>query len=102
MQCTTNNLKYTNTKNNKKIAEINFKKHISENSYPGRGIVLGKNIYNSWVLIYWIMGRSPQSRNRVLQYENGILRTKAISSSLLQDPKFIIYNVMRDLDEKIV
>ena len=102
MQCTTNNLKYTNTKNNNKIAERNFKKHISLNSYPGRGIVLGKNRDDSWVLIYWIMGRSPQSRNRVLKYENGILRTEAISSSLNHDQKFIIYNAMRDLDGVIV
>ena len=102
MQCTTNNLKYTNTKFTKQLAQTNFRKHIFENSYPGRGIVLGKNRENSWILIYWIMGRSSSSRSRIFKYENRILRTEAIASPLHQDPNFIIYNVMRDVDERIV
>ncbi len=39
--------------------------HISNNSYPGRGIVLGRNVDGEWVTIYWIMGRSNNSRNRI-------------------------------------
>ena len=44
--------------------------HISSNSYPGRGIVLGRNHNNEWVAVYWIMGRSPNSRNRIFKYGN--------------------------------
>ena len=48
------------------------------------------------------MGRSSNSRNRVLRHENGILRTEAADLSLLEDTSLIIYNVMRDVDELIV
>ena len=102
MLCTTNNSKYTNIKNLEKIAERNFKKHISLNFYPGRGIVVGKNRDNSWILIYWIMGRSSQSRNRIFKYEKGILFTESIGTNLYNDSNFVIYNAMRDLDEGIV
>ena len=102
MQCTTNNLKYTNTRFSKKIATTNFQKHIAQNSYPGRGIVLGKNSNNSWILIYWIMGRSTHSRNRIFKYEDGILRTEIIDYNLLKNPNFISYNVMLDLKDRTI
>ena len=46
------------------IAEKNFQAHLKENPYPGRGLVLGRSEENTWVIIYWIMGRSTNSRNR--------------------------------------
>ena len=46
-------------------AEANFHKHLVENSYPGRGIVIGYDPGGNPVLIYWIMGRSFNSRNRL-------------------------------------
>ena len=84
------------------LAENNLKQHIAENVYPGRGIVLGRNEENSWIVIYWIMGRSSNSRNRIFTHKNEILRTEAADPSLLEDPSLIIYNVMRDVDERIV
>ena len=95
-------MNFTNIELTKKLAEKNLKQHISENVYPGRGIVLGRNEENSWIVIYWIMGRSSNSRNRVFTHESGILRTKAADPTLLEDPSLIIYNVMRDVDELIV
>ena len=95
-------MKYTNIELNQELAGRNFKNHITENVYPGRGIVLGRNHENSWIAIYWIMGRSSYSRNRIFTHENGILRTEAADPSLLEDPSLIIYNVMRDVDERIV
>ena len=92
----------TNTDLNKELAERNLTQHIAENVYPGRGIVLGRNEENSWIVIYWIMGRSSNSRNRIFTHVNGILRTEAADPSLLEDPSLIIYNVMRDVDERIV
>jgi len=76
--------------------------HISENAYPGRGMVLGRNHENSWIVIYWIMGRKSNSRNRIFTHENGILRTEAADLSIVEDPSLIIYNAMRDLDGCIV
>ena len=95
-------MNFTNIELTKKLAEKNLKQHIAENAYPGRGIVIGHNEENSWIVIYWIMGRSSNSRNRIFTYENGILRTEAADPSLLEDPSLIIYNVMRDVDQRIV
>jgi len=95
-------LSFTNIKLIKELAAHNFSRHISENAYPGRGIVLGRNHENSWILVYWIMGRSSNSRNRIFTHENGILRTEAADLSIVEDPSLIIYNAMRDLDDCIV
>ena len=102
MVCTTNNLSFTNIELIKENAAQNFRKHISENVYPGRGIVLGRNHENSWIVIYWIMGRSPNSRNRIFTHKNFILRTEAADWSIIEDPSLIIYNAMRDQGDCIV
>ncbi|MCQ2125776.1 MAG: IMP cyclohydrolase, partial [Fibrobacter sp.] len=50
-------------------AKNNFKE-LSKNPYPGRGIVLGTSPDGkSFVQVYWIMGRSVNSRNRVFEME---------------------------------
>ncbi len=95
-------MNFTNIDLTKKLAEKKLKQHIAENVYPGRGIVLGRNEENSWIVIYWIMGRSSNSRNRIFKHENGILRTEAADPTLIEDPSLIIYNVMRDVDQRIV
>ena len=41
-------------------------KQLQENSYPGRGIIIGRTSDGSKaVTAYFIMGRSENSRNRV-------------------------------------
>ena len=99
---TTNNLSFTNFELIKEDASQNFSRHISENVYPGRGIVLGRNHENSWNVIYWIMGRSSNSRNRVFTQKNTILQTQVADWSIVEDTSLIIYNVMRDLGACIV
>ena len=96
--CTTNNLSFTNIELIKELAARNFSRHISENVYPGRGLVLGRNHENSWIVVYWIMDRNSNSRNRFFTYNNGILRTEVADSSMVEDPSLIIYNAMRDMD----
>ena len=100
--CITNNLSFTNIELIKELAARNFSRQISENVYPGRGIVLGRNHENSWIVIYWIMGRSSNSRNRIFTHENGILCTEAADLSNVEDPSLIIYDAMRDLGDCIV
>ena len=95
-------MSFTNIELIKELAARNFSRHISENAYPGRGIVLGRNHENSWILVYWIMGRSSNSRNRIFTHENGILRTEAADLSIVEDPSLIIYNAMRDLGDCVV
>lgn len=49
------------------------------------------------VQIYWIMGRSPNSQNRVFSYDDkGRLYTEAADPSKVSDPSLIIYNAMRE------
>ncbi len=75
------------------MALYDLKKLLSENSYPGRGIVLGKSLDGKNAMIaYFIMGRSENSRNRVFERFDVGMRTKAFDESKLSDPSLIIYN----------
>ena len=66
---------------------------LSSNSYPGRGIVVGKSADGKKAMIaYFIMGRSENSRNRIFERYDGGMRTKAYDESKLIDPSLIIYN----------
>lgn len=66
---------------------------LKENSYPGRGIVIGKSADGKNAMIaYFIMGRSVNSRNRIFERFEGGMRTKAFDESKLSDPHLIIYN----------
>lgn len=79
-------------------AESNFQ-NLSSNPYPGRGIVLGTSPDGkSLVQVYWIMGRSVNSRNRIFELEDsGFVRTRAFDESKLTDPHLIIYYPARHL-----
>jgi IMP cyclohydrolase len=86
-----------------KIASLNFNQHLINNPSPGRGLIIGKSDDNqNWVLIYWIMGRSPNSRNRRFISEGGILRTEPIDFSKIKDPSLIIYEAMLELPGKYI
>jgi IMP cyclohydrolase len=77
------------------IAEQNFNRHLRQNPYPGRGLVVGRSsAQDAWLMIYWIMGRSESSRNRKFVAEGGSLRTEPVNARLLYDPSLIIYEVM--------
>lgn len=67
-----------------------------ENPYPGRGIIVGLDETGKYLVqVYWIMGRSENSRNRVfVSGENGLLSTEAADPSKVKDPSLIIYNAM--------
>ena len=71
---------------------------LAGNTYPGRGIVLGLDeTGENAVIIYFIMGRSVNSRNRIFEEtEEGII-TKAYDESLMTDPHLIIYAPVRTL-----
>lgn len=75
------------------MALFDLKTLLSENSYPGRGIVIGKSADGKNAMIaYFIMGRSVNSRNRIFEKFEGGMRTKAFDESKLSDPSLIIYN----------
>ena len=71
-------------------------KLLSENSYPGRGIVVGRSADDKHAVIaYFIMGRSENSRNRVFTETPDGIRTEAFDPSKLVDPSLIIYHPVR-------
>jgi IMP cyclohydrolase len=81
-----------------KVAEQNFKRHIGENRYPGRGLVIGRSsVEDAWLEIYWVMGRSRHSQNRRFVVEGTVLRTVPVDESLVVDPSLIIYEAMLEL-----
>ena len=79
------------------IAGSNLENHIRHNPYPGRGLVIGRATEDLWVIVYWIMGRRTNSRNRRFVAEDGVLRTEPVDASLVADPSLIIYEAMLDL-----
>lgn len=82
---------------------FDLKKELSENSYPGRGIVIGQSEDGKYAAIaYFIMGRSVNSRNRVFIPEGEGLRTQAFDPSKLSDPSLIIYAPVRVLDHHTI
>ena len=74
---------------------------LSGNSYPGRGIVLGRSKDGKTAMIaYFIMGRSVNSRNRIFVCDGDDVRTKAYDESKLSDPSLIIYAPLRVFDKQ--
>ncbi len=75
------------------MAKYDLKTLLEENSYPGRGIIVGKSPDGKKAMFaYFIMGRSENSRNRVFQRFEGGMRTKAFDEAKVVDPSLIIYN----------
>ncbi len=75
-------------------------KTLAGNSYPGRGIMIGKSADGkNAVFAYFIMGRSENSRNRIFIEENNSVRTEAFDPSKLSDPSLIIYNAVRTIGD---
>ena len=82
---------------------FDLKKLLNENSYPGRGIVVGKSADGTKAMIaYFIMGRSENSRNRVFVEDGEGIRTQAFDPSKLTDPSLIIYAPVRVLGNKTI
>ena len=82
------------------MQKLNLKEELSGNTYPGRGIVIGKTPDGTKaVTAYFIMGRSSNSRNRVFVTEGSGIRTEAYDPSKLEDPSLIIYAPVRVLNE---
>ena len=82
---------------------LSIEKELQSNSYPGRGIIIGKSADGSKaVTAYFIMGRSENSRNRVFVEEGEGIRTQAFDPSKLTDPSLIIYAPVRVLGNKTI
>lgn len=80
-----------------------LKNYLSSNEYPGRGVLIGKSEDGkNAVIVYFIMGRSENSRNRVFVTEDEGIKTQAFDPAKLSDPSLIIYSPVRVLGSKTV
>ncbi len=76
---------------------------LKNNTYPGRGIILGVTPDGTKkVCAYFIMGRSQNSRNRVFTETADGICTEAFDPSLLQDPSLIIYHPVRMVGDVLI
>lgn len=76
---------------------LDFISFLRENPYPGRGILVSKNL-----VYYFIMGRSANSRNRIFAPTDDGIRTEAHDPAKLEDPSLIIYHPVRKLGDALV
>ena len=82
---------------------LSLAEELRSNSYPGRGIVIGRSKDGTKaVTAYFIMGRSENSRNRVFVEEGEGIRTQAFDPAKLSDPSLIIYAPVRVLGNKTI
>ena len=76
---------------------LDFITFLRENPYPGRGILVSKNL-----VYYFIMGRSANSRNRIFAPTDDGIRTEAHDPAKLEDPSLIIYHPVRKMGDALV
>ena len=76
---------------------------LAASDYPGRGLILGLNQSGTCsAAVYFIMGRSENSRNRVFVSEDGILCTQAADPAKISDPSLIIYRAVRRWQDMLI
>ena len=82
---------------------LSIAEELKRNSYPGRGIVLGRSADGKKaVAAYFIMCRSENSRNRIFVEDGNGIRTQAFDPAKLSDPSLIIYAPVRVLGNKTI
>ena len=82
---------------------LNLIEELNRNSYPGRGIILGRSADQKYAVIaYFIMGRSENSRNRIFSVTDDGIRTEAYDPTKMEDPSLIIYHPVRYFEGKTI
>ena len=76
---------------------------IRDNSYVGRGIVIGMTPDGGKAAVaYFIMGRSENSRNRIFKKEGSDLTIYPFDENKVGDPSLIIYSPVRRYENKYI
>lgn len=68
---------------------------LKKNTYPGRGMVLGVSPGGAGVVLYFIMGRSANSRNRVFTEKDGGIIAEPADPDKVEDASLILYAPVR-------
>lgn len=75
-------------------------KSLKNNPYPGRGIIIGSTKEHQAVIAYFIMGRSANSLNRLLQSRGEELFTIPLEEDKIENPELIIYRAMAQIEHQ--
>ena len=76
---------------------------IKDNSYVGRGIVVGKTADGKKAAVcYFIMGRSENSRNRIFVENGSEVIIHPFDASKVEDPSLIIYSPIKVYENKLI
>ncbi|NLO14620.1 MAG: inosine monophosphate cyclohydrolase [Clostridiales bacterium] len=75
---------------------------LRQNTYPGRGLMVGVNDDKALVILYFIMGRSDNSRNRVFAEDNLDVRIEPMDAKLIEDPSLIMYRPVRTISNHYI
>lgn len=81
---------------------MNIHESICKNDYPGRGIFIGKSSSDEMVIAYFIMGRSPNSRNRIFERRGGNLAIRIFDDNKASDTSLILYTPLRTIGDKTI
>lgn len=81
---------------------MNIEQVLRHKKYPGRGLIMGLSSGGSAVIAYFLMGRSNNSRNRILALEGDTVKTEAFDASALEDPSLIIYHPLRMFGSTVI
>ncbi len=82
---------------------ISVEKALKGNPYPGRGIILGKSEGGkNAVAVYFIMGRSENSRNRIFLEDGDDVMIKPFDESKVSDPSLIVYYPIRSHEYELI
>lgn len=81
----------------------NIKTVLSSNTYPGRGIIIGKTPNGRFAAVaYFIMGRSGNSRNRIFSQKGSDVTIYPFDYSKVEDPSLIIYSPIRTVSNHLI
>lgn len=76
---------------------------IQDNSYVGRGIVIGMSKDGKKAAFaYFIMGRSENSRNRIFTEKGEEITIYPFDASKVKDPSLIIYSPVRRAKDSVI
>ncbi|MBK5252975.1 MAG: IMP cyclohydrolase [Peptostreptococcaceae bacterium] len=81
-----------------KVNKLGF---LKENSYWGRGIIIGKNSHSA-VVAYFIMGRSENSRNRYFYEKDDNIAIAPFELKKEFDPSLVVYYPVKTFNNSLI
>ncbi len=81
--------------------KVNKLEFLRENSYWGRGIIIGKNSHSA-VVAYFIMGRSENSRNRYFFAEGDNIAIAPFENKKDFDPSLVVYYPVKKYKNSLI